>query len=397
MILKNRLFTPGPTQLLPAAQLAMAAATMHHRTAEFRKLYTKVLADLKTFVGTKNDVVLFTASGTGAMEAAVSNLTSPGDKVLVASAGKFGERWESLAKAYGCQVETVRAEYGDTVAPEQVKAKLKPEHTVLFMQGTESSTGARHNVEGIAKILKGTSTLLVVDAITGLGTTAFDVDGWGIDIIIGGSQKAVMIPPGLAYCAVSPRAWQRMETSKNPRYYFDLRKENKNGAKGESSYTPATALVAALSTALDYVREQGGGDLAAGRDLLIGNAETAASMTRAAAHALGLKLFSPGSPGAALTAIASPEGIDSSDIAKAFRSDFGAIIANGQGEMKGQLFRIAHLGFYDYLDTIAIIGALEQVLAGLGRRVEFGAGLRAAQTAYAQSLAKREEFALSSS
>jgi aspartate aminotransferase-like enzyme len=397
MILKNRLFTPGPTQLLPAAQLAMAAATMHHRTAEFRKLYTKVLADLKTFVGTKNDVVLFTASGTGAMEAAVSNLTSPGDKVLVVSAGKFGERWESLAKAYGCQVETVRSEYGDTVTPEQVKAKLKPEHTVLFMQGTESSTGARHNVEGIAKVLKGTSTLLVVDAITGLGTTAFDVDGWGIDIIIGGSQKAVMIPPGLAYCAVSSRAWQRMETSKNPRYYFDLRKENKNGAKGESSYTPATALVAALSTALDYVREQGGGDLAAGRDLLIGNAETAAAMTRAAAHALGLKLFSPGSPGAALTAIASPEGIDSSDIAKAFRSHFGAIIANGQGEMKGQLFRIAHLGFYDYLDTIAIIGALEQVLAGLGRRVEFGAGLRAAQTAYAQSIAKREEFALSSS
>ncbi|HEV2960885.1 MAG TPA: alanine--glyoxylate aminotransferase family protein [Candidatus Angelobacter sp.] len=395
MILKNRLFTPGPTQLLPAAQLAMAAATMHHRTAEFRKLYAKVLADLKIFVGTKNDVVLFTASGTGAMEAAVSNLTSPGDKVLVVSAGKFGERWESLVKAYGCQVETVRAEYGDTVTVEQVKAKLKPEHAVLYMQGTESSTGARHNVEGIAKLLKSTSTLLVVDAITGLGTTAFDVDGWGIDIIIGGSQKAVMIPPGLAYCAVSPRAWQRMETTKNPRYYFDLRKENKNGAKGESSYTPSTALVAALSTALDYLREQGGGDLAAGRDLLIRNAETAAAMTRAAAHALGLKLFSPGSPGAALTAIATPEGIDSGDIAKAFRNNFGAVIANGQGEMKGQLFRIAHLGFYDYLDTISIIGALEQVLAGLGRKVEFGAGLRAAQTAYSQSIARREEFAIS--
>jgi len=385
MIKKARLFTPGPTALLPSAQLAMAGATMHHRTAEFRALYSKVLADLRTFVGTRNDVVMFTASGTGAMEAAVSNLTSPGDKVLVLTAGKFGERWESLAKTYACQVETVRAPYGDTVTPQQIKEKLRPDHVALYMQGTESSTGVRHDVEGIARLLKGTNTLLVVDAITGLGTTRFDIDGWGVDVIIGGSQKAVMIPPGLAYCAVSERAWQRMETSKNPRYYFDLRKERKNGAKGESSYTPSTALVAALAAALDYLREQGGGDLAAGRDLLIRNAETAAAMTRAAAQALGLELFSRNSPGAALTAIASPDGLDSSDIVKKLRNHFGAVIANGQGEMKGQLFRIAHLGFYDYLDTIAIIGALEHVLAELVREVELGAGLRAAQLAYAQS------------
>lgn len=385
MIRKGRLFTPGPTQLLPTAQLAMAAATMHHRTAEFRALYTKVLADLKTFVGTRNDVVMFTASGTGAMEAAVANLTSPGDKVLVVTAGKFGERWEGLAKTYGCEVDTLRAPYGQTVTPQQVREKLKPEHKVLYMQGTESSTGVRHDVEGIAHVLRGSDTLLVIDAITGLGTTHFDVDGWGIDVIIGGSQKAVMIPPGLAYSAVSDRAWQRMETAKNPRYYFDLRKERKNGAKGESSYTPATALVAALAAALDYVREQGNGDLAAGRELLINNAETAAAMTRAAAKALGLKLFSVDSPGAALTAIASPAGVDSSDIVKLFRNHFGAIIANGQGEMKGQLFRIAHLGYYDYLDTIAAIGALEQVLVEIGQPVQLGTGLRAAQEAYANS------------
>jgi aspartate aminotransferase-like enzyme len=385
MIRKGRLFTPGPTQLLPSAQLAMAAATMHHRTAEFRALYTRVLADLKVFVGTKNDVVLFTASGTGAMEAAVANLTSPGDKVLVVTAGKFGERWEGLARTYGCQLDSLRAPYGETVTPQQVREKLSPEHKVLYIQATESSTGVRHDVEGIARVLKGTETLLVVDAITGLGTTHFDVDGWGIDVIIGGSQKAVMVPPGLAYCGVSDRAWQRMETAKNPRYYFDLRKERKNGAKGESSYTPATALVAALAAALDYVREQGGGDLAAGRKLLVDNAETAAAMTRAAAGALGLKLFPVSSPGAALTAIASPDGVDSSDIVKAFRNQFGAIIANGQGEMKGQLFRIAHLGYYDYLDTIAAIGALEQVLAELGQPVELGAGLRAAQQVYAES------------
>lgn len=385
MIRKGRLFTPGPTQLLPAAQLAMAATTMHHRTAEFRALYTRVLADLRTFVGTQNDVVLFAASGTGAMEASVANLTSPGDKVLVVTAGKFGERWEGLGKSYGCQVESVRAPYGETVTPQQVREKLTPEHKVLYVQGTESSTGVRHDVEGIARVLRGSDTLLVVDAITGLGTTHFNVDGWGIDVVIGGSQKAVMIPPGLAYCSVSDRAWQRMETTKNPRYYFDLRKERKNGAKGESSYTPATALVAALGTALDYVREQGGGDLAAGRELLIDNAETAAAMTRAAAKALGLKLFSVSSPGAALTAIASPAGMDSSDIVKGFKNRFGAVIANGQGDMKGQLFRIAHLGYYDYLDTIAAIGALEHVLAGLGVSVELGAGLNAAQQVYAES------------
>src|SRR5262250_197643 len=383
MIKKARLFTPGPTALLPSAQLAMAGATMHHRTAEFRALYSKVLADLRTFVGTRNDVVMFTASGTGAMEAAVSNLTSPGDKVLILSAGKFGERWEGLAKTYGCQVETVRAPYGQTVTPAQIREKLAPDHVALYMQATESSTGVRHDVEGMARLLKGTDTLLVVDAITGLGTTNFNADGWGIDMLIGGSQKAVMVPPGLAYCSVSERAWQRMETTKNPRYYFDLRKERKNGAKGESSYTPSTALVAALAAALDYIREQGGGDLAAGRELLIDNAETAAAMTRAAAKALGLKLFSASSPGAALTAIASPEGVDSSDIVKAFRNRFGAVIANGQGEMKGQLFRIAHLGFYDYLDTIAAIGALEHVLLSLGQEIELGAGLRAAQEVYA--------------
>jgi aspartate aminotransferase-like enzyme len=383
MIRKGRLFTPGPTALLPSAQLAMAAATMHHRTAEFRAVYSRVLADLKTLADTKNDVILFTSSGTGAMEAAVANLTSPGDKVLVVTAGKFGERWEGLAKTYGCQLETIRAPYGETITPEQVREKLKPEHRVLYMQATESSTGVRHDVEGIAHVLKGTDTLLVVDAITGFGTTHFDIDGWGIDLIVGGSQKAVMIPPGLAYCAVSDRAWQRMESSKNPRYYFDLRKERKNGAKGESSYTPSTALVAALAAALDYVREQGGGDLAAGREVLIENAEAAAAMTRAAAKALGLKLFSASSPGAALTAISSPAGLDSGEIVKAFRNRFGAIIANGQGEMKGQLFRIAHLGYYDYLDTIAAIGALENVLLSLGQDVELGAGLRAAQEVYA--------------
>ena len=384
MLKKVRLFTPGPTPLLPAAQFAMAAADIHHRTPEFRNLYQRVLSQLKGFVGTNNDVILLASSGTGAMEAAVSNLTSPQDRVLVLSAGKFGERWISLAKAFGCQVDTVSVPYGETFSIEEVRARLKPDVKAVFMQATETSTGARHCVESIASLTRETSALLVVDAITGLGTTHFDVDGWGVDVMIGGSQKAVMIPPGLAYCAVSERAWQRMETSKNPRYYFDLRKERKSAAKGESAYTPAVALIAALGAAFDYIAAAGAGDIAAGRDALIHNAEVVAEMTRAAVKALGLKLFAANAPAAAVTAVLAPEGTDSGVIVKGFKEQFAGVLANGQGEMKGQLFRIAHLGFFDYLDTIAMIGGLEHVLQPVLGRDLLGVGLKAAQSVYAK-------------
>ena len=393
MLRKNRLFTPGPTPILPAAQTAMASFAMHHRTADFRVLYTRVLADMKDFIGTRNDVLMLASSGTGAMEGSVSNLTSPGDKVLVLTAGKFGERWRDLAKAFGCVVEVLSAPYGETLSLDAIRQKLTPDVRAVYVQATESSTGARHDVKGIAKLVRaqGDETLLVVDAITGLGTTHFDVDGWGIDVIIGGSQKALMIPPGLAYCAVSERAWKRMETAKSPRYYFDFRKERKAAAKGESAYTPATSLFAALGAALDFVRQMGNGDLAAGREALVNNAELAAEMTRAAALALGLKLFAPASPAAALTAVQAPAGIDSSAIVKEFRESFAAVVANGQGEMKGKLFRIAHIGYYDYLDTIGILAALEHVLAGVtGKSVEYGAAVRAAQEVYARASEKRQ-------
>lgn len=389
MLRKNRLFTPGPTPLLPSAQLAMASFSLHHRTAEFRALYTRTLADLKEFIGTRNDVLILASSGSGAMEASVSNLTSPGDKVLVLTAGKFGERWRDLTKAYGCSVDVLSAPYGETFSLDQVRQKLTPDVRCVYLQATESSTGARHDVQSIAKAVRenGDDTLLVIDAITGLGTTHFDVDGWGIDVIIGGSQKALMIPPGLAYLAVSDRAWQRMESTRSPRYYFDLRKERKSAAKGESAYTPATSLIAAMGAALDYVRQMGDGDLAAGRKRLVDNAELCAEMTRAAAHALGLKLFSPAAPAAALTAISAPTGLDSSAIVKEFRESFNAVVANGQGEMKGKLFRIAHIGYYDYLDTIGILAALEHVLNTVGsKQVEYGTGVKAAQDVYARQL-----------
>ncbi len=368
----------------------MAAFSLHHRTADFRALYTRTLADLKDFVGTKNDVLILACSGTGAMEASVSNLTSPGDKVVVMTAGKFGERWRDLAKAYGCTVEVVSTPYGETFSLEEVRQKLRPDIRCVYVQATESSTGARHDVQGIAKLVRSISdnTLLVVDAITGLGTTHLDVDGCGIDVIIGGSQKALMIPPGLAYLAVSERAWQRMESTQSPRYYFDLRKERKSAAKGESAFTPATSLIAAMGTALDYVRQMGSGDLVAGRVALVDNAELCAEMTRAAAQALGLRLFSPNCAAAALTAISAPAGLDSSAIVKEFRESFSAVVANGQGDMKGKLFRIAHIGYYDYLDTIGVIGALEHVLGTVtGEAVEYGIALRAAQEVYARQIA----------
>ena len=364
MIRKTRLFTPGPTPLLPAAQFAMAAADIHHRTAEFRALYTRVLGQLKEFVGTANDVILLSSSGTGAMEAAVSNLTSPGDRVLVLTAGKFGERWTALAKAFGCHVDVVSAPYGETFSLDEVKAALKLETRVVFMQATETSTGVRHCVPGVARLLKdaGSEALLVVDAITGLGTTHLDMDGWGVDVLVGGSQKAVMIPPGLSYLAISPRAWDRMEATYNPRYYFDLRKERKNAKNGESAYTPAVALIAALGAALDWIAAQGDGSLVEGRKRLVENAETISAMTRAAMLALGLKLFAPDAAGTAATAVLAPEGVDSGIFVKELKARFGAIITNGQGEMKGQIFRIAHLGFFDYMDTMALIAAIEQVV-----------------------------------
>ena len=388
MIRKTRLYTPGPTPLLPAAQFAMAAADMHHRTPEFRALFQKVLAQLKVFVGTRNDVLLLSSSGTGAMEASVSNITSPGDKVLVLTAGKFGERWTGIAKAYGCEPDVLSAPYGQTFDLAQIRGALKPEHRAVYMQATETSTAVAHDVKAIANLVHEVApeAILVVDGITGLGTTHFDVDGWGIDILIGGSQKAVMIPPCLAYLSVSDKAWAAMETSKNPRYYFDLRKERKNAVKGESAYTPAVALVAGLGAALDYIAGQAGGDLEKGRIALIDNAITNAAATRAGLVALGFTLFAPTAPAAAATAVAVPDGMDSGAVVKALKSRFALVTANGQGEMQGKIFRVAHLGFFDYLDTVAFLGAMEHIAKDtLGLKVEYGQAVAAAQKVYADN------------
>jgi len=376
-IKKQRLLTPGPTPLYPPALHAMMASDLHHRTEDFRKAYRSCLADLKEVMGTAGDVLMFASSGTGAMDAAVSNLFSKGDKVIVCVAGKFGERWAEIAKAYGLDARVLTVPYGQVVAPGQVEAALREEPGArgVFVQASETSTGAAHDVRAMGAAVAQTDAILVVDAITGLGTMPLDIDGWGLDVVIGGSQKAFMIPPGLAFLSISPKAWKFAETATLPHYYFNLKKEKRSGDAGESSWTPSTALILALAEALRYVKE-------IGMPKLVENAQLLAAATRAAAVALGLQLFSPASPGSSVTAVRAPAGMDSGVIVKEFKSRFGAVIANGQGSMKGQIFRIAHLGYFDFADLFAMVAGLEIILNANGYRVKYGTGVAAVQEIY---------------
>ena len=378
-IIKERLFTPGPTPLLMDAQIrTLAAGNVHHRTEAFRKIMSETLELLKYYYDTRNDVLLFACSGTGVMEGSVCNLLSPGDRILVGTAGKFGERWLGLAKAFGIEAVKVEFPYGQPVNIDAIKQKLASEgpFRAVYIQATETSTAVMNDVQALGEAVKNyPETALVVDAITGLGTSDLRVDEWGLDIVIGGSQKAVMIPPGLAFASISAKAWGLIAKATLPRYYFDFAKERKNQSKGETAYTPATTLVIALHAALEYIRK-------IGRENLIANAALLAEASRAAAQALGLKLFAESSPANAATAVCAPAGMDSGAIVKEMRTRFGAIIANGQGSMKGQIFRLAHLGYYDVADLFAVFAALEIALLKLGHKVELGAGVRAAQQVY---------------
>jgi len=379
-IRKQRLLTPGPTPLYPGALQAMMASDIHHRTEDFRNVYRAVLAGLKQVLGTSHDVLVFSSSGTGAMEAAVSNLFSKGDKVIVCSAGKFGERWVEIAAAFGLEATLLKAEYGLPVTADRVEAALKAEPAArgVFVQASETSTGVAHDVEAMARAVSRTEAIFVVDAITGIGTQPLDIEGWGLDVLVGGSQKAFMIPPGLAFMALSPKAWKFAETASLPHYYFDLRKEKKNADKGESAWTPSTSLLLALNATLDYIRK-------VGMDRLVENAQLLARAARAGVTALGLELFAPTSPAASVTAVKAPEGWDSGVIIKELRNRFGCIIANGQGSMKGKIFRIAHLGYFDFADLFAVVAGVEIALAANGYPVTFGQGVAAVEKIYAQA------------
>jgi aspartate aminotransferase-like enzyme len=379
-IKKQRLLTPGPTPLYPRALQAMMASDIHHRTEDFRTVYRSALKDLKEVLGTTHDVLIFSSSGTGAMEAAVSNLFSRGDKAIVCSAGKFGERWVELASAFGLDAVVLKADYGDVVAPERVVAALAANPTArgVFVQASETSTGAAHDVRAMAAAVSKTEAIFVIDAITGIGTMPLDIEGWGLDVVVGGSQKVFMIPPGLAFLTLSPKAWRFADTSNLPHYYFNIKKEKKSADAGESSWTPSTSLILGLGASLEFIKQLG-------MAKMIENAQLLARATREAALALGLELFAASSPGSAVTAVKAPQGWDSGTIVKEFKSRFGAIIANGQGSMKGKIFRIAHLGYFDFADLFAVIAALEIILTANGFPVTYGTGVAAVQKVYAEA------------
>ena len=378
-IKKQRLLTPGPTPLYPPALHAMMASDVHHRTQDFIKIQASAMQGLKKAMGTSNDTLILTASGSGAMEASVSNFFSMKDKVVVCSAGKFGERWVEIVQAFGLDSIVLTEPYGSVVSPDRLAETLKanPDVKGVFIQASETSTGAAHDVEAMAKLIRETPAIFIVDAITGLGTMPLEIDAWGIDICIGGSQKSFMIPPGLAFISVSPKAWSLNANSCMPRYYFDLKREKKMADKGESSWTPNTSHIIALNVALQYINDLG-------MNKLIENAQLLAKATRHAAAALNLELFSPLNPGSSVTAIKTPAGMDSGLIVKGFRTHFGAIIANGQGSMQGKIFRMAHLGYFDFADMFAVIAGLELLLQQNGHPVELGKGVAAVQKLYAE-------------
>ena len=385
-IRKQRLLTPGPTPLLPAALHAMMGSDIHHRTDDFRNLYKQVLADLSQVLGTTNDVLVLVASGSGGLEAATQNFFSASDETLVCSAGKFGERWVEIMKAWGMKATVLTAPYGDAVPASAVEEALakNPNIKGVFVQASETSTGSIHDVKAMGLAVKRTNAIFVVDAITGIGTMPLDIEGWGLDIVVGGSQKAFMIPPGLAFMTISQKAWALGEKSTAPRFYFDLKKEKKNAVNGESAWTPNTALLLALAETLKYIK-------ALGMDKLIENAQMLAHATREAMKALGLELFSS-YPGSSVTSVRPPAGMDSGVIIKEFRTRFNAIITNGQGSMKGQIFRLAHLGYFDFHDLFAVVAELEIILAAKGYPVKFGTGVAAVQEVYAQAALPKAEL-----
>jgi aspartate aminotransferase-like enzyme len=385
MIQKQRLFTPGPTPLHPAVQEAMARPILHHRTDEFRRVFAESVSGLKAFLKTTDDVLILACSGTGGMEAALVNVLSPGDKMLALVAGSFGERWSAIGRAHGMAVQDLKAAWGEAVSAEDVARALDadPGIRAVFVQLNESSTGAAHDVEALAGITRDRpDTLLVVDAISGAGALPLETESWSVDVVVVGSQKALALPPGLAFVSVNARAWARIASARAARFYFDLRRERKAQAAGESAFTPAISNIVALRAALAAVEEGGG------VDALVANAATLAAMTRKAAEALGLPLVAPRAHGDALTALYAPKGLESGAIVKALKGEFGSTVAGGQGELKGKILRIAHLGYYDATDMLGLLATLEIVLRRLGHRFEAGRGVAAAEEEYLRRVAR---------
>jgi len=372
---KTYLFTPGPTPVPPQVLAVLAEPVVHHRSPDFRPTYERCLSRLRDVARTANDVLLYTSSGTGAFEAAVANLVTPGEPHLVVSAGNFGERWAALTRTYGADVDHLRYEWGETPDPADVRARLADRSAkAVWLVQSETSTGVVADMQSLAAAAKETGALVVVDAVSSLGAIPCETDAWGLDVVVSGSQKALMTPPGLGLCSVSEAALGA--TGASPRFYFDWERTRKAQAKLDAPFTPAVPLVAALDVALGLLLDEGL-EAAFERHVRLGRA------ARAGAKAMGLELFSPDEDrSAVVTAVRAPDGIDARDVVKALRDRFGMTIAGGQGELLGKIFRLGHIGFFDVFDIATMLAAVEIVLADLGADVERGVAVTAALEAY---------------
>lgn len=374
-MLKRRLFTPGPVPVPDRVRLAMARPIVHHRAADFIPLFQACSAGLQRMFQTERPVVTFASSGTGAMDTAVSNLLSPGDHALVVRGGKFGERWDEICRAYGVRTTCVDVEWGQAVEPSRVAEALEahPDICAVYVQASETSTAVRHPVKQIAEIVRaGDERLLVVDAITAVGVYDLPMDAWGLDVVVSGSQKAFMMPPGLAFMGVSERAERFMERSSCPHYYFHLAKQLKSLLTDQTPWTPPVGLLMGLAEALQMILDEEGLEQTWART------EKLAHATRESLRAIGLELLAPDSPSPACTAVWVPEGVDGPALRTHLRDRLGYTVADGQGKLKGKIFRLAHLGYFDRFDTIAAISAIEMALAAVGYVFKVGEGARTA-------------------
>jgi aspartate aminotransferase-like enzyme len=373
---KRYLLTPGPTPVPPEVLAALSQPVVHHRSPDFRPVYERTLARLKEVFRTEGDVLLFGSAGTGAMDSAVANLCSPGDRVLVVSAGHFGERWRAIASSYGTAVETLEYAWGEVPSADDLAARLADlgGAKAVFVTHSETSTGVVCDLQGLAAAASEHGALSVVDAVSSLGAVPIETDGWGLDVVLSGSQKALMTPPGLAMVSASEQAWAARGDS--PRFYFDWERTRKAQGALDAPFTPPVSIVAGLDVALGLLFDAGL-DAVFDRHVRLGRA------CREGAKAMGLELFSPDEDrSAVVTAIRAPEGIDATELVLALRDRFGITIANGQGPLKGKIFRIGHIGYFDVFDITTALAAVELVLADLGAEIERGVAVTRALEAY---------------
>lgn len=381
-MIKKYLLAPGPTQVPSEVLLRMAHPMIHHRSPDFSPIMEEVSEGLKWLFQTRNDVLIMASSGTGAMEGSISNFMSPGDKVLTVNGGKFGERWGKICKSYGVNAIEIKVEWGEAVDPAIIADHLKKDPSIkgVYVQASETSTGVAHDVKTIARIVRDyPDTIFVVDAITALGVFDIKPDDWGIDILITGSQKALMLPPGLAFVSVSDKAWKMNERARCPRFYFDFKKERENIKKNTSAYTPAVSLIIGLQQVLRALKEEGLQNIFTRHGLL-------ANATREGMKGFGLELFPKSSPSDAVTAVRAPEGFDGQQIYKRLRERYGITAAGGQDQLKGKIFRISHMGYCDKFDVITALAGVEMVLKEMGYPGELGSGVRKAEEIFIKSM-----------